>query len=150
VKPTLLRTAAFLVCAAALPLAQASDFTGIYARIDKVVLEPATGSPERIQIWGVFSISDGNRTTFSAPARGYLYAKLEANAQATLAEWNDLKQVAGTGGIVAFGLNGRTLRLRKPADKLENPDPYPLNIGVTKVQGRTGYPPVKALEDYQD
>jgi len=150
VKPTLLLQAALVVCAAALPPAQASDFTGIYARIDKVVLEPATGSPERIQIWGVFSISDGNRVTFSAPARGYLYAKLEANAQATLAEWNDLKQVAGTGAIVAFGLNGRALKLRKPADKAENPDPYPTNIGVTKVRGETDYPPVKALLDYKD
>src|SRR5262245_32232762 len=32
-----------------------SDPTGIYARVDKVVLEPNATTPERIQIWGAFA-----------------------------------------------------------------------------------------------
>ena len=79
----LLRTATWLVCAACLPLAHASDFTGVYARIDRVVLEPNADSPERIQLWGVFSMAKPNdRNDYLAPARGYLYFKLDQNPRA--------------------------------------------------------------------
>ena len=51
----------------ALP-ALASDFTGIYARIDRVVLEPSTGTPERVQVWGVFAIAKTtNPNDYDAP-----------------------------------------------------------------------------------
>ena len=46
---------ALLIGVAGLGLLHASDFTGVYAWIDKVVLEPNSDSPERIQVWGVFS-----------------------------------------------------------------------------------------------
>jgi hypothetical protein len=141
----------FLIATASLALAHASDFIGTYARIDKVVLEPASGSPERIQVWGVFALADpADRQGYLRPARGYLYFKLDSNPQAARAEWNDLKQVAGTGQIVAFGFRGQKQRLRKSDDKPEDPDPYLTNIGLTKVNGSTDYPPVKALLDYKD
>lgn len=142
---------ALLIVLAGLALAHASDFVGVYARIDKVVLEPNTDSPERIQIWGVFSLADpADRQNYLSPARGYLYFKLDSNPKAARAEWNDLKQVAGSGQIVAFGARGQKARLRKPDDKPESPDTYYTNIGLTKVSGKTDYPPVKALLDYKD
>lgn len=36
----------------------ASDPTGAYAVIDKLVLEPAEGQAQRVQIWGAFSLAD--------------------------------------------------------------------------------------------
>src|SRR5207247_7484742 len=41
-----------LIVAASLAVAHASDFAAVYARVDRVVLEPDAGSPEAIQIWG--------------------------------------------------------------------------------------------------
>ena len=45
--------------------ARGSDPVGIYALINKVVLEPKEGTPERIKIWGVFVLASerGNRHT---------------------------------------------------------------------------------------
>ena len=39
--------------------AQASDPVGIYALVDKVVYEPNDKAPERVQIWGAFSLAEG-------------------------------------------------------------------------------------------
>src|SRR5437016_6724617 len=92
----------------------ASDFTGVYSRIDRVVLEPATGAPDRVQIWGVFSIAKAdNRNDYEAPVRGYLYFKLDRDAAAARNEWNDLKSVAGTGEVVAFSVRNAPMRVRK-------------------------------------
>jgi hypothetical protein len=148
----LLRTATWLVCAACVPLVHASDFTGVYARIDRVVLEPNADSPERIQLWGVFSMAKPNdRNDYLAPARGYLYFKLDQNPRAARNEWNDLKKVAGSGEIVAFGArSSEAPRLRKPDEMPRDPDPYAVNVGVTKVRGRTDYAPVRALLDFKD
>ena len=53
---------------------------GIYGIVDKVVFEPDEGSPERIQIWGLFvvpvPISSG---LYRAPRRGILYFSLPAD-----------------------------------------------------------------------
>ena len=148
-KPIQLLAVTVLACAALSP-AHASDFTGVYARIDKVVLEPIAGTPERVQIWGVFSLAkSSNRVDYETPARGYLYFRLDRDPDAARREWNDLKQVAGTGEIVAFGNRSQPARLRtkeKPAD----PDPYVVNVGVTKVRNRTDYPPVRALLDFKN
>lgn len=133
-------------------LAHASDSTGVYARVDKVVLEPNTGLPETIQVWGVFSMAKPNTFMEYLPAaRGYLYFKLAGNKEAARKEWADLKEVAGTGQIVGFGSRyGPQPRLRKSDERPENPDPYSTNIGLQKVSGNTDYPPVRALLDYKD
>src|SRR5260221_438035 len=95
---------ALLVFAANVPLAHASDFTAVYARVDKVVLEPNPESPEAIQVWGVFCMAKPNdRNDYLPAARGYLYFKLARNREAARKEWADLKEGAGTGQIVAFG-----------------------------------------------
>ena len=142
---------AILICAAVAGV-YASDFTGVYARIDKVVLEPNTDSPERIQVWGVFSLADpADRQNFLAPAKGYLYFKLDRDPKVARVEWSDLKQVAGTRDVVAFGARTeRPPRLRKADEKPDAPDPYFLNVGVQKVTGRTDYPPIRKLLDYKD
>ena len=52
--------------------ARASDPIGIYALIDRVVIEES--SPQRVQVWGVFALSDGNHGDgYRAAQRGYLY-----------------------------------------------------------------------------
>jgi hypothetical protein len=141
-----------IVLAAGFALAQASDRVAVYARVDKAALEPNTESPETIQVWGVFSMAKPNdRNDYLPAARGYLYFKLSGDKEAARREWADLKQVAGSGQIVAFGnryeLKGQ---LRKPNERPENPDPYQVSIGLTRVRGNTEYPPVRALLDYKD
>jgi hypothetical protein len=127
--------------------AHASDRTGVYARIQKVVMEPDDRTPQRIQIWGVFSIADSRNADDYLPAqRGYLYFNLPADATLALREWADLKAVAGTSQIVAFGSRWESRpRLRGLTDVPQTPDLYPLNVGVVKVTGRADYAPVRAL-----
>jgi hypothetical protein len=85
---------------------------GIYAIVEKVVLEPNELAPERIQVWGAFAFFDDPQQSVSAAKRGYLYFKLPAGAtgstlEAVRREW-DLKSVAGTGQAIAFGRWGYT------------------------------------------
>src|SRR5213592_2762368 len=127
--------------------ALASDPVGIYALVDKVVFEPNETNPERVQIWGAFAIAEGYGYTYKNAERGYLYYK--ANSEKPTAcrnEWTDLKAVAGTGQIVAFGSRyGEKGALRKQEAKPENPDVYPIAMGLTKVKEEKDYEPLKQL-----
>ena len=138
-----------LVCAT---VAHASDPTAVYARVDKVVLEPNAESPQAIQVWGVFAMAKpDDRNDYLAPARGYLYFTRTGGSQAPRAEWADLKQVAGTGQIVSFGSRYELkARLRPSDERPANPDPYSVNIGLTKVRGRTDYAPIRALAAFKN
>ena len=99
--------------------AAASDPVGIYALVDRVVLEPNDTAPERIQIWGAFSLATGRGEAYGTPVRGYMYYALDKNQpDASRREFADLKRVAGTSQCVGFG--GRyipTGRIRKPEEK---------------------------------
>ena len=132
--------------------ALASDPVGIYALVDKVVFEPNETNPERIQVWGAFAIAEGYGYTYKNAERGYLYYK--ANSEKPTAcrnEWTDLKTVAGTGQIVAFGSRyGEKGKLRKQETKAENPDVYPIAMGLTKVKERDDYEPLKQLAKLRD
>ena len=140
----LLRT--LLVSAAIAPVVCASDFTGVYAKIDRVVIENDTA-----QVWGVFAAAKPNdRNEYLAPVRGYLYFKLGSNAELTRNEWNDLKQVAGKDEIVAFATRPFTAQIHKTAEKPANPDVYLINTGVVRVRGKSDYPPVRSLLDFKD
>src|SRR6516162_10089380 len=90
---------------AAAGTASASDPTGIYARIDKVVLEPSAEAPERIQVWGTFALAEGRGgDSYSKPVRGYLYYSLvKGKEDMCRKEWADLNKVAGKDQCVAFG-----------------------------------------------
>jgi hypothetical protein len=126
----------------------ASEMIGIYAMVDRVVFEPNGNSPERIQIWGSF-ITNRDQTA----KRGYMYFRLpglfqpqEAN-EAAKKEWADIKAAAKTGQVIGFGRRFypyiqheqadeyyKTLgRVRSAAEKPESPEPYPVNIGLSKV-----------------
>jgi hypothetical protein len=118
---------------------------------DRVVLQPNADAPDTIQIFGIFSIAVPNDPNDYRPAaRGYLYFNPGKDAAAARREWSDLKTVAGTGQLVAFGSRYASVpRLRQPDEKPVNPDAYVTNIGLQKVQGRGDYAPIRALLDYR-
>src|SRR5690242_5034784 len=92
------------VALAAAPL-HASDPIAVFAKIDKVVMEPNESSPERIQLWGSFSVADAkDRYSYLPPQNGYLFYRLPAEKpDVARKEWNDLKAAAGTGDVIGFG-----------------------------------------------
>jgi hypothetical protein len=148
--------AATCVALAGAAALHASGPIAVYARVEKVarIIEPGAPELQRIQISGVFSIAAPDyANTFLPPARGYLYYVLPSsptNRQAALSEWDDLKAVAGTGQIVAFGAQWQgTPRLRPADQRPESPDPYTLNVGIRKINGNTDYAPVRALIDFK-
>jgi hypothetical protein len=132
--------------------ALASDPVGIYALVDKVVFEPNETNPERVQIHGAFAIAEGYGYTYKKAERGYLYYKLNTDkANASRNEWSDLKSVAGTGQIVAFGSRyAEKGTLRKKDAKPENPDVYPVAMGVIKLKEERDYEPLKQLARMRD
>jgi hypothetical protein len=124
-------------CLGATVALHASDFVGVYAVVDKVVLEPSETAPQRVQIWGAFALADKNDGSSYKPAqRGYLYYSCPQGREAVCRnEWNDLKAVAGKGTGVGFGQrwedNGR---VRKATDTPGTPDVYVIQNGVVKVE----------------
>ncbi|MFO1497264.1 MAG: hypothetical protein U1G07_02515 [Verrucomicrobiota bacterium] len=128
--------------------ARASDPIGIYAIIDKAVLEPNADAPERIQLFGTFSLArpGGYRDQYAPPQSGYLYYKLKPGEKEVCErEWADLKSLAGKGQAIGFASRFREMgRLRKADEKPGNPDEYPVASGIVKIKGN-GYPPVQKL-----
>jgi hypothetical protein len=136
----------------------ASGPIGVYALIDKVVLEPNDTAPDRAQIWGVFVVADTQRSTPVFPAkRGYLYFQLPgegvwregvSRSEVTRREWNDLKAVAGTGQMVGFGSSWvgtgggaptEPYRVRSASESPAAPNQYVLNAGVVKLSASGSY-----------
>jgi len=130
--------------------AAASDPVGIYAFVDRVVLEPSDGSPERVQVWGGFALAEGRGYEYAAAQRGYMYFTLKPGEEEICRkEWTDLKSVAGTGQIVAFGTRHKPKgTIRKADAKVEKPDVYPTGFGLTKIKQKD-YAPVKGLLELQ-
>jgi hypothetical protein len=142
----LLSAAALLAGAAS--ATHASDPTGIYGFVDRVVFEPNDAKPERIQVWGGFALAKAiNRDDYHDADRGCLYFKLRAGEEEICRkEWADLKSVAGTSQIVAFGSRSPTnvITLRKADARIEKPDEYTKGWGMNKVQPRD-YAPLNQL-----
>lgn len=129
----------------------ASGQSGVYAVVERVVFEPPTGLPDRIQIWGAFAlmerIGDGfTNYVYRKPARGYMYFRLRPahpqDVQNARREWKDLESVAGTRQAVAFGYwnnyeGDKHPTVRTAEVRPENPDDYRMDIGLTKL-GTTG------------
>jgi hypothetical protein len=128
---------------------KASDPVGVYAVIEKVVLEPSDSAPQRIQVWGVFSITEGKPGDFyQAPQRGYLYfTAAPGKEEVTRKEWVDLKAIAGSGQGIGFGTKyNLKARFRKADEKPNTPDVYPLGVGITKVEPQSSIiAPLKAM-----
>jgi hypothetical protein len=115
---------------------RASDFVGVYAVVEKVVLEPAESAPQRIQIWGAFALSDGKSgSNYGTAQRGYLYYECPAGQVAVCRkEWTDLQNVAGKDTGVGFGARYKaTGRIRKADEKPATPDLYPIERGVVRL-----------------
>ena len=125
-----------LVSAIAAITAHASFPLGVYAVIDKVVLEPGDAEPQRVQVWGAFALWDDRPGLgYRAPERGYLYYSC-SKAQAGICrnEWADLKSVAGTGQTVGFGSRSLSAgRVRASGEAALAPEPYPIQFGVVQM-----------------
>jgi len=146
---------AALLAAASVVAIHASGPIAVYARVDKVLIDPSPDAAHgTIQIWGVFSVGNpGRMNDFLPAARGYLYYALPARTdyrQLALQEWNDLKAVAGTNQIVAFGSQFAGVpTVRKPDDRAQSPDEYSLNFGIRRISGQNSAPPVRAILDFK-
>ena len=136
-----------------LQVGHASDRTGCYAIVDKVVLEPSEQNPERIQIWGTFAMPAPNDVNlYEAPQQGYLYFSLPAsNPQLARREWADLRRIAGKGQVVGFGgrftLKARVRHGEQPAPGA--PDTYDVASGVVQLGSDTSYAPIKSLLEFR-
>jgi hypothetical protein len=110
---------------------------GVYAVVDKVVLEPHDAEPQRVQIWGAFALWDETGATFRAPQRGYLYYHCsKEQLRVCQNEWADLKSVAGTGQVVGFGSRSRASgRIRRAGAQASAPQLYPIEFGVVRMGG---------------
>ena len=145
-------SAAGLILAGAITVLHASNPIAVYARVDRVVLAPDATAPQTIQIFGVFSLAKPkDPNDYQPPARGYLYFTLGGDEQLARREWADLKAIAGTHQIVAFGSRYQMKpRLRSEKDAPEAPDPFVTGMGLTKVNANTDYPPIRALVDFRN
>jgi hypothetical protein len=132
----------FGLAAAPAPL---SDPIGVFALVDRVVLEPNAENPTAIQIWGVFALAvPTDRNAYNPAQRGYLYYSLNStNPRATRAEWSDMRAAAGTGQALGFGSRFEPMgRVRRASEAPASPDNYPLGFGLVKVT--TGAPGARA------
>ena len=123
-------------CAMTVVTLGASDRVGVYAVIQKVVLEPSDAAPQRIQVWGAFALSDQKSGSAYGPAeRGYLYyACPPGQENVCRKEWADLKTVAGKDTGVGFGARyHETGRVRKATEKPASPDVYPIDRGIVRL-----------------
>jgi hypothetical protein len=137
-----------------------SGQAGVYAVVQRVVFEPPTGLPQRIQIWGAFAlmerIGDGFTSyAYTKPALGYMYFQLpsirQEDIENTRREWNDLASVAGKKQAVAFGFWNNREGDKMPAVRNaeltpQNPDTYRMDIGLTKLTANTPGPVAALLK----
>jgi hypothetical protein len=115
---------------------RASDFVGVYAVVEKVVLEPSAAAPERVQIWGAFAVSDGKSgSNYGTAERGYLYYACPPGRETVCRkEWADLQSVAGKD--IGVGLGARYKengRVRKASEAPAAPDVYPIERGIVRL-----------------
>ena len=148
-KSILCSAAAVLAITLCLGAVNASGPIAVYALVDKVALEPNADKPERIRISGLFITAAERSDVYSAPQSGYLYFGLpRGNDELARREWADLKSVAGTRQVVAFGSSwGPKVRVRKPDDEAKAPDDHPIANGVVKIN--SDQPSAKALLEYK-
>jgi len=125
---------------------RASGQAGVYGVIDRLVVEPAAGPAERVQVWGAFALMETIGSGFTGyvykrPARGYLYFRLPTSpseVENARREWKDLASQAGAKQAVAFGYWDRNrgdamMTVRDASAKPANPDIYYTDIGISKL-----------------
>jgi len=128
--------------------AEASDPVGVYALVEKVVLEPSADAPERAQVWGAFAVARlGRGDRYEAARWGYFdFALPEEQAEKARKEWKDLAAKAGSGEVVTFGNRYRQegVRVRAPDEARGEATPYPLGLGLSRVRN-AAYGPIAQL-----
>lgn len=129
-----------------------SDHTGIYAVIDDVTHTSADTPNETVRLRGIFSLATG-RNEYKPPVYGYMLFRLKKGQEEVCRkEWADLKQVAGTGQVIAFSGRyrgrtreyaelGRVYKLGEEPKPDESPKEYSSNIGVRKIRVSMDYLP---------
>ena len=141
-----------------------SGQSGVYAVIERVVLEPASGPSERIQVWGAFALMERMGQGFTSyvyrrPVRGYMYFSLppvrpevgaSPDVENARKEWKDFASIAGTKQAVSFGYwnqyRGDSMPTVRTAEtKPVNPDPYFMDVGLVKLSVGTSGPVVDEL-----
>jgi hypothetical protein len=134
-----IRIAGTVAAAVALvAMAPPSDPVGVYGIVDRVVISPDTTT---IQIWGSFAVSDQKQGDHYLPAaKGYLYYRLNSkNAQASRAEWADLRSLAGTKTLLGFSAKWQPNtpgRVRCATEAASSPDEYQIFSGMGVVRLR--------------
>jgi hypothetical protein len=121
--------------------AHASDPSGVYALIDQVALEPGDGPPTRVRLSGLFCVADGKRgSAYRTPRLGSIVYSLspgEGEKQTgERARIEELRAVAGTGKVVAFGSRWKSLDLRVTprGEAVERPPVFDQGIGVSVIE----------------
>jgi hypothetical protein len=140
VKKNICRFLVLAACVGGTVALNASDLVGVYAVVEKVVLEPSDTAPDRIQIWGAFALADEKDGSSYKPAeRGYLYYSCPQGKESICRkEWADLKSVAAKDVGVGFGRRWEPSgRVRTATQKPSSPDAYPIQMGVVKVEKAT-------------
>ena len=112
--------------------ARASDPVGVYAVLDRVEVEPSTGEPDRVRIWGVFALADKTTREYMPPVRGMIYCKLpKEKAELARREWKDLQKLAGSKQCVGLGSRYKPLPLIRKLDG----DPTIITELISSSQG---------------
>jgi len=128
--------AAIVLSAVMAVTVSASDPMGVYAVVQKIVLEPNDAEPLRVQVWGAFSLWQANSgDEYDPPQTGYLYYSCPRGQENVCRnEWSDIKSVAGKGLGIGFGARYRPAgRIRKADEKPTTPDVYPIRMGVVRM-----------------
>lgn len=131
---------------------KASDPVGVYAIVERVVFEPSESAPKTVQIWGAFAPSvEPPRPSYKPEQayggvqKGYMYFTCPAGKESNcVAEWNDLKSVAGKSEVVGFGTRWQQVKphVRAAGEKPASPDIYDMNVGVVKMGRYAEYPSI--------
>ena len=131
------RTIGLMVLSASMVLTvalQASDAIGAMQWSESCA-RPSDTRP--VQIWGAVALANENSPSSYGPAqRGYLYYTCPPGKESVCRkEWADLKSVAGKATGIGFGhRHSPTGRVRKADEKASSPDPYPIQIGVVRIE----------------
>ncbi len=138
----LLPLAATLAAVASPPApspAPASDPSGIYALLEKVVFLPDDAKPERVELHGAFAIAAGQHGDYyTSPRWGRVVLRApDKKTDDCIAQWRDLARVAGTRQVVAFSsrYSQQDVRILGPDETAGAPGVQGMDFGVNKVNG---------------
>ncbi len=131
-----------LAALAFVPPAPPSEPMGVFALLDKVVLQPNPEQPTSIELHGAFAVAEGGRGNYyRAPRTGVMRFSPGTDADESLRQWRDLAKQAGTGKVVTFGSRHQMnrdgvppVRVAAAGDAPGTPPPYTTGWGVHVVE----------------